>query len=208
MKNHFISLLVWLVVPMSFAMSRDTSGEKQPKLAKELPAVYITFECAGNREPRREGESNKGIWLRLHNNFRWALTVPGFNPKVPGFTNPTTFATHNRPNEVVLYYEVEDTRMRRGRVILREVSEKNDGTIAAGQRIPPPVGYRMTDLVKTLPLAPGGSVLFSVPSEHLTKDLAVSLSFQFQWEGSMDETEHRVYFYGSDVPVKEVRQCR
>jgi hypothetical protein len=34
---------------------------------------------------------------------------------------------------------------------------------------------------------------------------ASDLSFYFQWEGSMDETEHRVYFYGSDVPAKEVQ---
>jgi hypothetical protein len=210
MKNRFIGFLFWFVVPMSFATSQNTAREKQPKLEKNLPAVYITFECAGSREPRREGESDKGVWLRLHNNLRWALTVPGFNPTVPGFTVPTTLATKSRADEVVLYYEVEDTRMRRGRTLLREVSEKNDGAVAGqGQRIPPPpIGYRMTDLVKTIPLTSGDSVLFSIPSEHLTGDLAVSLSFQFQWEGSMDETEHRVYFYGSDVPVKEVRQCR
>ena len=210
MKNHFTSLLFWFVVPMLFALSQDTSRQKEAKLEKDRAAVYITFECAGSREPRREGESNNGIWLRLHNNLRWGLTVPGFDPKVPGFTVPTTSTTKSRTDEVVLYYEVEDTRMRRGRVLLREVSEKNGETGSEqGPRIPPlPIGYRMTDLAKTIPLASGRSVLFSIPSEHLTRDLAVSLSFHFQWEGSMDETEHRVYFYGSNVPAKEVRQCR
>jgi len=66
----------------------------------------------------------------------------------------------------------------------------------------------MTDLVKTITLASGGSMLFSIPSEHLTRDLAVSLSFHFQWEGNMDETEHRVYFYGSDLPETDINQCR
>lgn len=209
MKNHFIGLLFWIVVPMSLAMGQNAS-RKEAKLEKDRPAVYITFECAGSREPRREGESNNGIWLRLHNNLRWGLTVPGFDPTVPGFTVPTISTTKSRTGEVVLYYEVEDTRMRRGRVVLREVSEKNDGTGSEQEpkTPPPPVGYRMTDVVKTISLAPGGSVLFSIPAEHLTRDLAVSLSFHFQWEGSVDETEHRVYFYGSDVPAKEVRQCR
>jgi hypothetical protein len=210
MKNLFKSLLLWLVVPMSVAMSQDTSRQKQPKLEKALPSVYITFECAGSREARREGESNQGVWLRLHNNLRWTLIVPGFDPKVPGFTIPTTLAAKSRADEVVLYYEVEDTRLRRGRTRLSEVSENSEGSDERQvSRIPaPPIGYRMTDLVKTISLAPGRSLLFSIPSEHLTRHLALNLSFQFRWEGSMDKTEHRVYFYGSDVPAKEVRQCR
>ena len=210
MEKHFMSALLCALIATPLAMSQGAASGNEAKLEKDRPAVYITFECAGSREPRREGESDKGVWLRLHNNLRWALTVPGFDPRVPGFTVPTIVVSKSQASEVALYYEVEDTRMRRGRVLLREVPEKNDG-MASGQgpRIrPPPIGYRTTDLVKTIPLASGDSVLFSIPSEHLTRDLAVSLSFHFQWEGSMDETEHRVYFYGSDVPAKEVRQCR
>jgi len=210
MEKHFVSALLCALIATALAMGQAVTSGNEAKLDKGHPAVYITFECAGSREPRQEGESNKGVWLRLHNNLRWALTVPGFDPKVPGFTVPTTVASKSQADEVVLYYEVEYTRMRRGRVLLREVSEKNDRT-ASGQGSPippPPVGYRMTDLVKTIPLASGDSVLFSIPSEHLTRDLALSLSFHFQWEGSMDETEHRVYFYGSNVPARGVRQCR
>src|SRR5215218_8121492 len=99
----------------------------------------------------------------------------------------------NQGNDALLYYEVEDTRTRRGRTLLREVSEKNNVVASKqGTRIPPlPIGYPKTDIVRTISLAPGGSVLFSIPSEHLTRNLAVSLSFQFQWEGNMDQTQHR-----------------
>jgi len=40
-----------------------------------MPTVYITFERAGERKPLKEGESGKGVWLRLHNNTRWSLTL-------------------------------------------------------------------------------------------------------------------------------------
>jgi len=201
--EKFINVLVCLLVVTPVALSQGATGANDAKLEKTRPSVYITFECTGTREPRREGETNQGVWLRLHNNLRWQLTVPGF-------AIPPSFAQTVHGNEAFLYYEVEDTRMRRGRMLLREVSEKNN-TMASEQdrRIPPPpLGYPQTDLVRTISLAAGDSVLFSIPSEHLTRDLAVSLNFQFQWEGSMDETQHRVFFYGSDVPDKAVRQCR
>jgi len=202
MEKQLISLLLCFLVATPVALSQGATGANDAKLDKARPAVYITFECAGTREPRREGESNQGVWLRLHNNLRWQLTVPGFS-------DPTNFAQAHHGNEVQLYYDVEDTRTRRGRTLLREVPEKSNGRESQSERRipPPPVGYPKTDLVRTISLASGDSVLFSIPSEHLTRDLAVSLTFQFQWEGSMDETQHRVFFYGSDLPDKAVRQC-
>jgi hypothetical protein len=42
---------------------------------KDKPTVYISFERAGKREPQLNGESDEGIWLRLHNNTRWSIKL-------------------------------------------------------------------------------------------------------------------------------------
>jgi hypothetical protein len=40
-----------------------------------MPTVYITFERAGNRKPLEQGESDQGVWLKLHNNTGWPLRL-------------------------------------------------------------------------------------------------------------------------------------
>jgi hypothetical protein len=45
------------------------------RLQKNKPTVYIEFERSGNRAPLFASESNKGIWLRLHNNTKWSIVL-------------------------------------------------------------------------------------------------------------------------------------
>jgi hypothetical protein len=209
MNKYFIGFLLAILMLVPVALSQTISSDKQVKLETNRPAVYVTFECFGTREPRSEGESNKGIWLRMHNNLRWDLKVPGYDLSSPSFGTDQTSAIKNQDDQVVLYYDVEETRMRRGAMLFREVPEKPDAKHPGkAPRIPTPsAGYRATDIVHTVRLSSGGSVLFSIPAEHLTKHLAVSFSFDFEWEDSMDQTTHRVYFYGSDLPVGNPQQC-
>jgi len=165
------------------------------KLDKERPAVEIAFACVGKRDPRREGESTQGTWLKLRNNLKWQLKVPG------SYIEPS-YAWTKGQSEAVLFYEIEDNRIRFVRSRLRDVSDPKDDRIP-----PPPIGYRMTDLVKYVYLAPGESLVFSIPSEHLNSNLALSVSFNFSWEDVMDNSTHRVYFNGSELP-EALTPCR
>jgi len=59
-----------------FAQRRNVHrSQEQVRIKKDLPTVYITFSHAGSREPLRAGESDQGIWLRLHNNTRWSIIL-------------------------------------------------------------------------------------------------------------------------------------
>src|SRR4051794_36828663 len=69
------------------------------RISKKHPTVYITFERVGKREPRRLNESDSGVWLRLHNNTRWAIDVPAHGLHNLVFTD-------GKEEEVGLLYEV------------------------------------------------------------------------------------------------------
>jgi hypothetical protein len=48
------------------------------RLKKTFPSVYITFARFGKAAPVSEGESGDRIWLRLHNNTRWAIWLEAY----------------------------------------------------------------------------------------------------------------------------------
>jgi hypothetical protein len=61
----------------------------------------------------------------------------------------------------------------------------------------PPVINR-SDVFSTSWLPPGGSVIFSVPREHLAERLAISIAYNYEWEYGerifrSDEPQHRAY---------------
>jgi hypothetical protein len=43
------------------------------RLSKQHPSVYITFERAGRIASPANGAIEERVWLRLHNNTRWAI---------------------------------------------------------------------------------------------------------------------------------------
>ena len=67
------------------------------RLKKDKPTVYITYERTGPRVPLSEGEGERGIWLRLHNNTKWKLVF-----RVGGVPNQSY-------GNAVVFYEVERT---------------------------------------------------------------------------------------------------
>lgn len=66
------------------------------------------------------------------------------------------------------------------------------------------VGYDTGDVFSSAWLPSGSSVIFSVPREQLSKNLAVFVRFNYEWEYGnrtfrTNEPEHRVYFRASDL---------
>src|ERR1044072_6286904 len=131
-------------------------GEPAPRdevrLLKDKPPVYITFERAGERKPLEERESNRGIWLRLHNNTRWSIRIAVFG--LPHFV-----FLQKDAKEVGIYYEVE------------EIDRSGTGTFTRTPDKPTerpkkptiPVGYRRGHLAQIVQIPSGNSVVFSVP---------------------------------------------
>lgn len=67
------------------------------RLNKKRPTVYLTYERSGVRPPLFNGESNKRIWLRLHNNTKWKLVL-----RVNGVPDSSY-------GDAIVFYEVERT---------------------------------------------------------------------------------------------------
>jgi hypothetical protein len=189
---------VLIAVAICSSILNTASGQRRSvyrtsdvRLSKNHPTVYLTFERVGKRQPSRSGESNDGVWLGLHNNTRWALDV-----KAHGLAN--VFLQGNE-KEVGVYYQVAATLgpSSRYREIPTPPSEEERECKV------PLLSYG--DLRSGLALTPGGSILFSVPREHLCKNLYVIVDFSYAWERKgFDEPQHSVRFYGIEIP-KEAR---
>jgi len=62
----------------------------QVRIIKSKPHVFISYEREGEIEPLYVGESEKRVWLRLHNNSKWKIMFcSGPIPKEYGETEIT-----------------------------------------------------------------------------------------------------------------------
>ncbi|MFN6963650.1 MAG: hypothetical protein ACK4S4_07785 [Pyrinomonadaceae bacterium] len=140
------------------------------------PSVFITFERFWERTSNEE--SNKEIWLRLHNNTKWNLFVKAIG--------------QDKENSVYgLTYEVQ-------RVRNPEVNKNIDV----------PVGRRQAHVGSIHRIESGKSILFSVPKQHLTAGLAVFVSFSYEWEvlgkfGGDLSILHQAPFWSTDLPPEK-----
>jgi hypothetical protein len=192
----------------SYSQQMKIAGSNsEASLTHDKPTIYLTFEREGKRERVHANESNRGVWLRLHNNTKWAINFCTLSlyipPKVKSIrlANSQLILGLNDGVEVGMCHGVEELRsyqkkLTRGRDI--------NATESPMQR-QPQVGYDTGDVFSSAWLPSGSSVVFSVPREHLSKDLAIFVRFHYEWEygdrtfGS-GEPEHRVYFRASDLP--------
>lgn len=89
--------------------------------------------------------------------------------------------------ETGVYYELESTSI-----------DQNDN-------LDPPVGYAVGHLSSYTIIKSAKSILFSVPREHLPKNIKLKIEISYDWENLDDvmadrEPKHFVYFYSSKIP--------
>jgi hypothetical protein len=176
-KKNTMIRLVLITVSLYFLLGLSGQAELsgshvEMRLNPKKPTVYITYQRMGPREPLFEGESKKGVWLRLHNNTRWKLVL-----RTGGVPNRSY-------GDAGLFYEIERT-------------EGSGLTPIASQN----------HVASVIQLKPGGSLVFSLPLEHLGKGLAIHLRYNYEWELRRDgafvrpgEPEHMVSFESSSLP--------
>jgi hypothetical protein len=205
-----ITVIFFCVLFMtSYAQSQLTVSKNKVSVINDRPTVYLTFEREGKRESVLAGESNQGIWLRLHNNSKWAI-----NFCTPSLYIPPKVAPIRLPDgrgvlalvdgvEVSVCHGVEELKSHE-RVLGRAGKAKKRKTTKG---LTQQVGYDTSDVSSSAWLASGSSIVFSVPREHLAKGLAIFVRFNYEWEYGertfrSDEPEHRVYFRASDLVQK------
>lgn len=188
-----ITALCGIVAVASAEQPRSRRTKSDLRIQRSKPSIFITFDHAGKREPLELGETDSGVWLRLHNNTTATIFLPSFSvPRALG--------------QVGMFYDI---------VPIAQDDSYHDTSIPQQERIrrDVPTGYKLGHTSGAYLLQPGRSVIFSVPREHLPEGVALRINFNYEWElaGKMDfvrigEPQHYVSFYSSELP--EVIQKR
>lgn len=169
-------------------------------------SVYLSFERLGDYEAPCGEEKRPGVWLRLNNNTKWAIFVEGRPAKetskmIISFNladgNPVRGVSDS--TEMLLLFDIEAVSQSR-RMIPIEVPIPKQSPFCS---------YKWS-LAEVRPnrgfwIAPGKSVLFSVPKDFLTDVLRINTQYNYEWESEGGqiksfEPHHLVYFYGEDLP--------
>lgn len=83
-RNLLMTLLIFFLISLisardggSIALVKRRIYPKQEGVCilKDKPTVYIDYERNGQRKPLGTGESDHGVWLRIHNNTKWGIIL-------------------------------------------------------------------------------------------------------------------------------------
>jgi hypothetical protein len=143
-----------LVVALALFLAHAASGVAQIsasnfEIDKSKPYVYIKFDHFGDRKAVNDWESPKGLWLRLMNNCRLPISV-------------SVLGLGTGDSGVAVNFEV--------------VPAAGRDAPNSEQRKKMPFGYA-ADIGTLATIPPKGSLLFSVPSESVTKQWFIQVRF-------------------------------
>ncbi|HQU92414.1 MAG TPA: hypothetical protein PLK77_08965, partial [Pyrinomonadaceae bacterium] len=137
----------------------------------------------------REGESGKGIRLKLSNNIRYPIRFCTFYSK-----DGVLLAFPSDGSDMAINYSVERIPNRLGTAGSR---------IAKAPRPDIPPGYPTGSMCLYKELNGGESATFLVPIEHLAENLSIRIPFEYEWEKGELAPLHFVMFDRSRIPMKE-----
>lgn len=158
--------LCLIVVGILSAANAQNTASQSFVLNEAKPYVYIAFDHAGNRKPLGPGESTRGFWSKFVNNCRVPITVGTFET---GTGDPGIGVFHD-----VVSYESSRVKGYPGPQAETPLKAAGDGPSEPATK--PPEGY-YAEVSSTTTIAPGESILFSVPSNHLSPNWYVRVRF-------------------------------
>jgi hypothetical protein len=179
-----LTILVLIVAPCLGQKNKSAKSNRQAgiKIDKKQPSVYVTFEKFGKRMPLRDDESGEGVYLRIHNNLRYAIRF-------------CAFGISDEAEQLIAYSK--DTQMG----INYDVVQNPVGITQRQPKIDVPSGYPIGGICHYFNLAGGKSLLFAVPKEHLIQGVSIKIEFSYDWEEEWeDRPTHFVYFNSLDIP--------
>jgi hypothetical protein len=150
-RQFAATLAVVSFAAVAFAQKSTPDLVHQFVIDNSKPYVYIKFDHIGDRKPVKDGESSRGLWLRLVNNRYLPIKVRtfGFGTGDPG---------------VGVDFDV----VRRGIHIISNDEPRGE----------PPFGY-VTENADEVTILPKKDLLFSVPAESVTKAWYIQVRFNF-----------------------------
>lgn len=179
-----------------FAQVHPTSAKSAAKMFlvdPTKPYVYLTVDHVGPREPRREGESSTGIWLRLHNNCIVPIALDTLSPLSPSgelqpfdhvvADGPPPFGGMDERFSEIPEYPTEHS-------LAGELWDKGKGEVPSRVLANPvekpsqpkdakmPKGY-WSDVAGVATIYPGQSLYFSIPRNQLSARWHIEIDFTF-----------------------------
>lgn len=210
---NFCGLILYLFLNVINLTAQAKINSTDIRISKNAPSVYLTYEHLGENASLCNEKKTQGVWLRLHNNSKWAInieanTVEEDSIESTYLTDKTSVSILKDNVAVTTCYEVEAIPTTTTKV-------RGDGGISLN--VPVKVKVPQTKLYCSCSwrtgstrsegvwILPGRSVTFSVPREALNKNLKIYTLFSYEWEqesGSFRDNEpiHKVYFYSYDLP--------
>jgi hypothetical protein len=160
------------------AKTKELSS-KDVRLVKNLPSVYVSYVREGIRDPLHVGDSDKGIWLRFHNNSIWQVGI-------------CTFDVPNGYGETGINYEVERFNINRKSAEIPIGYEAKGGCSLVFIR----PGKSLLFSLPREHLAKGLAIKIQFRYE-----------WEIDPDGFVNEREakHYAYFYSSDVTKSKIK---
>ena len=167
------------------AVAQQDSGKNPVLLDTTHPSVYLQYDHEAERKPEHPGEGSEGLWLRIHNNTRGAISIRTQSLYIGSKVAPLALMSGKHVLGIrdgieiaPLFFVEEDHETGFDRLPLTFI-----GDVSAVSWIPS-----------------GGTVLMSLPKDDLNKGRRVTLPFSYEWEPEGDGVGHDAYFYGRQLP--------
>jgi len=162
-RKALATILFLAAVPVCCAAQLN-----EVRIDSAKPTVYLALERL---------EENGRIWLRLHNNTRWAINLRTKNSGA--VLVPLTLISGQTVSALADGSEVSPE------YLIENVQD-------------PGYGDYWCATIRSW-VAPGQSAVFSFPGEHLKFLGRFSVSYKYEWETEGQEPEHRVRFRERDL---------
>jgi hypothetical protein len=187
----FLSLFLCGVLTASAAPVEAQQKTSTFVIDQSKPYVNLKFDHTGRRQPLSSHESDRGLWIRLANNCRVPIIVETFDP---GTEDPGS-GVYDEVVPVDLNAPPLPHFLRPGENASTPAKERNE-TI--------PAGYSAGDVVSTTTIAPGTTLLLSLPADHVGYFWKLQIRFYLDVPGSSNGSGPYsvVSFNWRDIPAK------
>jgi hypothetical protein len=159
------------------AQTKEGSPQEGIRIDATKPVAYVEFERFRKDTPLFNGDSVDRVYLKLVNNSKWSVYIDAF-----------VYGKNEEKQGLYFTVEREDKRVRVGKLYSDEI----------------PKGYVRGDCGSGLTeLESGKSYSFSVPRNHLAKNLKIRIQLYFDWMGTTEQPyllpEMSVFFSSSGL---------
>jgi len=189
-----LGILLAIVASIAASAQQAPTSKHSPVrsilIDRSRPYVYLEVEQIGARSPIRQDEPRVGVFLRLHNNCTVPIILATFG------------GSESRPNEVGVLDTVVANQVQDEPVMtisqLPPMSSEDSPTKTGGETSPGqegdsgatetksmdsmPRGYEAFHLRSLTTVAPGQSIYFSLPLNHIGPTWHAEIPFYFSKE--------------------------